>query len=545
MTTAPPPAESGRGWGPGPALLLLLALTLAVEGMAGTFGGPFARGWLGHNGARYSQIGRNHERLGLMHLRAAPLLDAEPAAQAPPGDGQPGPPPRPDVYAHHPPGLGLTLGAVFRVFGVGEDAARAVPATATLLALLLLAWLVAGVAGAPSGSGAGTGALAALIAASMPMVSVYGAHVDVQGPPVLLLSLATLWAYRRWLQGGGVLPLLVASAAASAFDWYGLYAPAGCALHLGITQPARRRAALGLAAWTGLLFVGWLTWLLTLPGMSRDVLGEAAGVRGWGQLLALRDQLGPGLEAWSLETHRLLMPAWALFVLLFLLWLVVPPPGDRRAPGARGPLGRTGLSALLLLPPLVHGLVFPTGMLQHGYWLFALPYGLAAMMALYLRRIWSGGRRWQRVLAVAWVLMLVVVGRHQTAQLLAPAGVDSMPALVGTGIHEQTTPGDVVLTSFDCNPLEPGRAAGYVLKHPAVTFYADRTVRGGIGSPAELERALELVPGATWFLLTPPPDGWVGGQPDPALAAAVAARSTGEPRVLSGDPPVSLHRLAR
>src|SRR5262245_53505508 len=190
--------------------LLLLALLLAAVGMAHTFREPFGRGWLGHNGARYAQIARNYERHGFLTLGGAPLLDAGEPAGGWRADGPH------DVYAHHPPGLSLAIGALFRAFGAREDVARALPALATLLMVALLARLVGHVAGPEAGG------WAALAAACQPMVSVYGAHIDVQGAPVLCASLGVLLCYRRWLLGGDVRPLLLVSAVGSFFDWYAL-----------------------------------------------------------------------------------------------------------------------------------------------------------------------------------------------------------------------------------------------------------------------------------------------------------------------------------
>ncbi|MHC4845313.1 MAG: hypothetical protein ACYTCU_04030 [Planctomycetota bacterium] len=502
-------------------LLTLAALALAVTGMWATFGGPFERGWLGHNGARYAQIARNYERHGLLHQRAAPLRNAGTA------DAE-----RPDVYAHHPPALAMTVAVAFRWLGESEDSARLVSALATLLMLLLFARLVHLVAGAA------VAGLATLAAASQAMVSVYGAHVDVQGPPVLCLSVAVVLAYRGWRAGGALWPVLLLSALASSYDWFGLYAPVGCGLHLWFTDRARRRAALGLAAWTFGLFAAWFAWLVTLPGMSVERLRGAAGVRGPDALRASGDQLLSGVRTWLADTGEL-MPGWPallLLALVVLLGALRPASATRDERSGPPPLGARGLLALLLLPPLVHGLLFPAGMLQHGYWLFGLPLGLALGFALAVGRL-------KPAIALVAVAVLVLAGWSGRDAVLADR--DELAVRIGETLAGVTSPGDVILTNYDTNPPALGAAEGadaYILMRPEVTFYSDRVVRG-IGlkerlGREDLDAALLRRPDATWFLEVP----W----PRPAgeeLLSALAARAGAAPVMLSETPPVRLHRI--
>jgi hypothetical protein len=497
-------------------LLTLVALALAVAGMAATFGGPFARGWLGHNGARYAQIARNYELNGLSHLRGAPLRNAAAAEAVSTGS-----PSQPDVYAHHPPALSMVVAVSFRWLGESEDSARLVPALATFLMLLLFARLVHLVAGAA------VAGLATLVAASQAMVSVYGAHVDVQGAPVLCLAVAVVLAYRRWRLGGSAWPLLVLSALASAFDWYGLYAPVACALHLWFTDRSGRRAALGLCAWALLLFAGWAAWLVTLPGMSVERLRGAAGTRGAEALLASDDRLLQAARAWLDHTGDL-MPGWPVLLLLALLVLFGAASGRTN----RRPLGPRGLLALLLLPPLTHGLLFPAGMLQHGYWLFGLPLGLGLGFALAASRLKP---------AVALVAVSVVVLAGLAGRQAVLDEQDPLAALVGEALANATAPGDVVLTNYDTNPVAGTAAEGedaYVLMRPEVTWYANRVVRGGIEAPDQLAAALLRRPDAGWFLEVP----W----PRPAgddLLEALGVLAGAPPNSLSESPLVRLHRL--
>ncbi|HVQ24576.1 MAG TPA: hypothetical protein VMV01_05345, partial [Planctomycetota bacterium] len=108
-----------KAWNP----LIVVALLIAAAGMLSTFDGPFDHGWLGHNGARYSLIARNYLTHGLIWQDGAPRLDVGvPSRQ------------HPVVYAHHPPAVAMVVAMAFDLAGVSENAARAVPALATLLA---------------------------------------------------------------------------------------------------------------------------------------------------------------------------------------------------------------------------------------------------------------------------------------------------------------------------------------------------------------------------------------------------------------------------
>ena len=432
----------------------------------------------------------------------------------------------PVVYAHHPPAVAMVVAMAFDLAGVSENAARALPALATLVALVLLARLVTRV------SGPREAALTVLAAVAMPMVSIYGAHIDVQGMPVLCASMLVVLSYMHWLRGGSIGPLLLSAFVASAFDWYGLYAPAACAAHMWFTRPTRRATAIGLLLYTGALTAVWVAWLLSLPGVTPAELAAASGPRGSAALLREADELPRALAGWWDATSAL-MPGWPLLLLVALLVMAgrlgrVPEPPATEA----RPIGPRGLLALLLLPPLVHGLLFPAGMLQHGYWLFGLPFGLALGVALALRPLRSA-------VALAAVLLLLPAGVAGAHRLLAES--DQVPVLMGRALLAHAAPAEPVLTNYAVNPFVPGRDDdSWLLMLPEVTFYADRIVRGGIREAAELDAALRRRPDAAWFLAVPWPE-----PPSAGLSAALAERTAGEPVRLSADPPVTLHRLAR
>lgn len=500
-------------------LLVVAAVIVAGLGMKPWLEpGPWQHSWLGHNGARYSQIARNYVRLGPLHLGGAPLLNGEREL-------------KPDVYGNHPPGVSWLVAAGFAVAGESESTARTLPALATLLALVFLAWLVAGE------SDPVTGGLAALFAAAMPMTMVYGAHVDPQGPPVLAASLGVLLAYRRGLAGRGYRLWMLATILATSLDWWGFYACAGSAIHLFLTRPRQRGLALALAGWTALLFAGWVLWLGSLPGASLGSLFGAAGVRGPSLLLQGGPELGAAVTAWFAAMWSL-MPGWPLWLLLAVLLCVLPTLRGPRT----GLLGVPGLLALLLLPPLNHGAIFPQGLLVHTYWLFGLPVGLGAAIALGLRPLLR--RHVGPPIALAAGAAVAALAIVPTASLLPDPPTD-IPAQVGALLGRVAPAGELVLTNYDCNPLLPGgEGDAYISKRLEVTYGSDRRVRGldlsGDRPDVEaLREALGRCPDARWFLLMPFPQ-----EPSEALRSALHEASPGEPQRVFAEPPIWLFELA-
>jgi hypothetical protein len=494
--------------------LTLVGLVVAGVGMSSDLEGPWQRGWKAHNGGRYAQIARNYARWGFTHAGGAPVLDVEP------GPGQPAPTHDADVYAHHPPGVMMVTGLVFRLFGVSERTARLMSFLATLASLAVLARLVAAAAG-PLAGGA-----AALLCGSLPMTVVFGTHVEVQGPLVLLAGLATLLSYRRWLGGGSLVPWLAVSAVASWFDWFGLYYAAACAVH-ALLAGRGWSSALRLAGWVAALFCGWLAWLSSLPGMSwRRVLG-AAGVRIDGGVGASDEAFERAVSAWWTASQGL-MPVWPLLLVLTLFVAL----GVGRGGESRARIRSTLL--LLVAPPVVHSALFPAGMVLHSYWLFALPAALAAGLGIGLARL-------RPAVCVAGALLAALVFSARVEE--ASEHVDVLPHLLGEAINANTDPGEGVLTNFEVNVLWTGMEVGeYIVSRPEVSYYAERPVRGGVagrpqGRAVGLAEARRLLPSARWFLLWPDQDD------GPALQAALVALGGREPIRLKDDPPVLLYPL--
>ncbi|GJM22563.1 MAG: hypothetical protein DHS20C15_24780 [Planctomycetota bacterium] len=491
-------------------VVLALALIVASLGMSPGFGGEFRRSWLGHNGARYTHVARNHLRWGWVEGGAPLLLTESEAfgAQA--------------TYLHHPPGLGWLMANVFRVTGVHEDVARGIAALATLLSLVLLASLVRSV------TDVRTGAFAALLAALFPMTWVYGTHVEVQGPIVLALSLGVLLVGRRALAGERSLwPTLLLTLLAGWVDWYGLYAPVLLGLSVWSRGGATRRRGLLLAGWACLVFASVAAWLATRPGAEGfERLLTAVSSRGPGEVLSPREAAGGDsvdwgqrVGSWARQVHALL-PGFPIWLAGLALWCWRAPRCPRRV-----------VWMLLVLPPVLHAAVFPAGMLEHAYWVFGLAPALGAGLVMAL------GAHWRVLMGLAAALALAGIFLRPQAQLTE----DVLPARVGQALARELPPGSWVLTNYDTNVLIPGASGDrFVMMRPEVTFYADTPVRGGVESAAALRDARQRLPQASWFLLTPWPRA-----PDPQLRAALDRASESAPRKLSSSPEVWLYALER
>ena len=189
-------------------VLLFVSLTYSGWMMSHAFGGDFHRGYLGHNGARYSIMARNVLRYDVAEFSFVPLLNAACETE-------------PDMYLHHPPLLHWVMAFVFRVFGEAEDHVRMVPCLFTLLNLVMVYLLGRRILG-----GSLPGGACALMAAALPMTSFYGAHIDVQGSPLVFCMLASTYCFCQWLvafRKAWLFPSLVFLALGTLFDWPALY----------------------------------------------------------------------------------------------------------------------------------------------------------------------------------------------------------------------------------------------------------------------------------------------------------------------------------
>jgi len=315
------------------------------------------------NNAMHATFGHNHLASGLRATRA------HDAFVNPKTD-------RLHYYAHHPPGCGLVLAAVFAVTGSeGPLVVRGVAITATLLTLFLLWRLVR----------REEGALAALAAATvfavLPQSAFYGRMVnhEVLALPVIVLLVDRYFATAR---GGGwraETGLAAAAIVGALLAWVTFFAIAACAVHAALSIrrprlfPAAGRALGLLTALGGALFavdVAHIAWVR--GGDLSDLAGIFSRRVGAGQ--------DYGAVQWVRKMFGFSRRLATLSGTLALAWMAVRV--------ARGIVGRIRLrpveeiGAVFLAAGLGYLVVFNWGAWQHHYWQFPLLPAVAIALAL-------------------------------------------------------------------------------------------------------------------------------------------------------------------
>lgn len=458
----------------GPALL---ALVLLLAGLAHAWihwqpplSGRFRFGFVGQNAARYSLAGRNYVRNGFTAGLGAPdFTPGEPGAR------------RRFLYLHHPPLAPLAVGASFALFGESERSA-ALPFLAAGLLSAVLVFLVARRCMNAFGAGA-----AALLFASAPMTGIYGAHVDPQGPLLTASLLAATWSYLRFREHGRALDRALIFAfivAGLGADWPAAFA----ALLLPFADRARAEGradpglrALPLAALgCGLLFAIWIGLMGRFPAAE---LFDAAGVRSPFALLA------EGPAEIAREVGQFVSNLSRLFGLPLLAFVALGAvPELRRAAQA----GANLRAALVVLggTGAAHVLLFPQGAFVHDYWTFLLLPAAALLGGAALAGLasWIGERRGAALglgAALALLGLAAYLGSRETrAWFWRPQQEAETLAAFGETLRDRVRAEECVLTNAPVNTVRAD-----LLYYPAFTYYADRIVRGGVRSYADLERA--------------------------------------------------------
>ena len=511
------------GW-----MLLVLALLYAGWMMSHGLGTNrqgvpirFQQEYLGHNGARYAIMARNALRCDTAAVAFAPLVNAEAETE-------------PDPYLHHPPLLHWVVALVFRLFGETEDHARIVPFLFTLLNLVLLFLLAGRVLGNRL-----TGGIAAIIAALLPMTGYYGAHVDVQGSPLVAGLLGCLLFHRAWIDGGKSLHLagaLCCLITATLFDWPALYLCLLLPLHLRLFRKAEFptfRAAFrrclpylltGLLLFTALVI--WLSLASSAKGTSlieslliRTVRPESPVDVGSKVDFVLR-----GLKDYCIPMVHSLYP-WAFWIPV-LLGLIARRIAREASPD---PALRGWLTLLFALG-LIHCIVFPFGLLFHDYWTFLFLPWAAFVMALGVMRtaaavkalvsdLIAGAAASAVTLTVLFGVILVGLVWAGTVHALDrydPVHDDLRPFVLGTAIRKTVPVGDAVLTNERCNPPLPGEGDRYSMIRPGYTYYADRVIRGTITSVERFEEVRGRRDDFGWFVFVKLRPGARGPEADEA-----------------------------
>ncbi len=407
----------------------------------------------GWGGAFYSNIARNYTRYGYLETRFAPVVTT---GRVPPEDRR--------YYLTHPPGIGLALSFAFRLFGEHEWSARLVPLFFSLGSIVLLFRLGEKVFTREVGLGA------AALFSFTPVETLYGAHVDPQGPPVTFFGLLLLLAYQERR------PILAALAfvLGAAFDWPIHYLAGMVAVDAWFFRRDMRRWGAGLLAGSLLLVAGFLLYARIVAPNPKEQYLKSTPVDSflfWTGALVPPDRI-PGRPIEAPE-----IPVWLSRMASTLERLFTLPLLALAALGAAFAWSRRAPAALwiLLLWGLAHILLFPLGAFVHDYWSLYLGPGLSLAAAFGVVSIVSSiGRRRPLLLSgstAAISIYLLAAGIHR---------VDSLPrepVVLGPKLHELTAPEEGVLL---LNPMDARDA-----------YYADRVIRDRVNRLALFEDALE------------------------------------------------------
>lgn len=493
MTNAAPSPPSERDARSGRApkwlivVLLLGSLAFWAHFALRPLDGEFRLGFQHHNAARYAIQGRNYVRHGFSENLGAP--DYTPGARRAPEDRA--------LYLHHPPLVPLLVGASFAAIGESERNAQlpffvlgaCVPLAIFLLGRRLL--------------GSGGGALAAAFSAVVPMGTLYGGHVDPQGPVVVIALALTVWAYSRFRvsrRGFDLALVAVFALIGMLSDWSAAY-PLGILAVLDAFAPGgtRDRRVWLLPMLPIAFFAGYLGWIVAMGRSPNVELLAGAQARSFSSVFALgADSLVSAIGDFFRNFERMFtLPLLALGALGAGFALRAKSDGGGDAFADRFAMLVTFGSGL------AHVVLFPQGALAHDYWTYLLLPGFALAAArfvegLRVRATRSQGEGFGALLALAAVGAVGYVSAGETRATLARQEQSTMPhALLGKAAREQVRPNERLLTNLE--HYNPTSTRFIIL--PEFTWYSDRVARGNIQSEADLDRAIAEEGEFDWFFL--------------------------------------------
>ncbi len=430
-------------------LLLVVAAALArSRGIAEPWSQGDHNGW---GGAFYSNIARNYVRYGYLETGFAPVITT---GNVPPEERR--------YYLTHPPGIGLAVSGAFRIFGEREWSARLVPLIFSLGSILLVYGLGSRLLSRE------IGLVGAALLSFLPLETLYGAHVDPQGPPVTFFGLLLFLAYQERRVGLAAIALGLGAF----FDWPIHYLSGLLAVDAWFFRPDGRRWTQGLIGGSFLLVGSFLLYTrFVAPHPGQQYLRSTpvdsflfwSGARVPPDRIPGRPIAAPSPGAWLARMGRQLDFLYTLPLLAL-------------AASGAFVVARRGGSAIfvLLLWGLAHILLFPLGAFVHDYWSMYLAPGLALAAAVGIARLADalGGRRalFLTGSTTALSLFLLVSG------ILLVDSLPREPAALGKKLHELTAPEERVLM---LNPLDARDA-----------YYADRPIRDGVNRLELFEKAL-------------------------------------------------------
>jgi len=306
-------------------------------------------------------------------------------------------------YAHHPPGCGLVLGAVFAVTGSDRpEVVRAVAIAATLMTVGLLWWIVRREAGPEPAL------VAALAFAVIPQAAFYGRMVnhEVLALPFIVLLVDRYFALARgggWRAGIG---LAVAATAGALIAWVTFFALAACAVHAVIslrrreTFPAAGRALLGVLTLGAVLFSVDIAHIAWVKGGE---LSDLASI--------LSSRLGAGQTYGPFEwTHKMLGFSRRLATAsgtVALIWLGIRVVRALLRKALLRPVEE--FAAVFLGAGIGYLVVFNWGAWQHHYWQFPLLPAVVIALALAVISVAGRARQGPRRVAHGLLLGLIIL----------------------------------------------------------------------------------------------------------------------------------------
>lgn len=448
--------------------------------------GPFRLGFQHHNAARYAIQGRNYVRHGFTENLLAP--DYTPGARKPAAERA--------LYLHHPPLTPLVVGASFTLLGENEKNAQLpffVLGIFAPLAMFVLGRRVLRSGGA---------ALAAAFVAIPPLGTIYGGHVDPQGPIVVISVILSTWAYVRFRSSRRASDLLLVAGFAAVgllSDWSAAY-PLGVIAFAETFLPGgtRDRRVWLLPLLPVGFFLAYLSWIEAMGRSPSVELFTGAGTRTLhGILRESGVDLFAALSNFGVNVRRMFTGGLLLLALVGAFVLL----RARRDSSASDPYAGRFAFVVLVLSGVSHVLLFPQGALIHDYWTYLLlpPAALAAAAfvdAIRIRWTQSQGEGFGSLVVLSAVSWVALESYRETTSTLAAQEVGELPhALVGRATREQVRPHERVLTNLDYNPTSTR-----LIVKPEFTWYADRVARGAIATEADLDRALTEEGAFDWFV---------------------------------------------
>jgi hypothetical protein len=349
--------------------LMSWALGLVIAAFAAAALHGIASYWQwGHNGynsAAFMQAARNSLRFGML-------------AQATTHTGVL-PPEAAELYTHHPPLLHLHLIALVAAFGDAEWIGRLVPATYSVLSLVMLIAFVRRF-GSPSQT------LATAIAfVLIPLNLIYANMIDHEQGSIFWI-LAFTYAYFRYREQPSRRWLLIALACvvcAVQFDYPGYYMAYFVATDAVTTALGARRE--GRSARPLLAFAVWLSAvvLLNVAAFAAMIFLARGDFQDMAGAFSHRASLPVGyLPTLWRRAIDLFGPHYLLALAVYLASLLL----RRRTVVDR-------IAVYFLLAQVIHSLMFPGAGYLHAYWVYHLTPTLAIAMGTLIAAAWDWLRR--------------------------------------------------------------------------------------------------------------------------------------------------------